>query len=253
MQYNIVQHVLREKQLGTSEGFLGFEAQGKPNFSPRKWIDDNGWHIIKVHHFGEPLKELSDTEGMRVCYIYRDLRDVAVSAISKWNYGEKELVAALDDAVEVYNFVCNLRQALMQKYEELSVDLSGGISEIGRFLNIPMSLDEISNLAQVYSIETTIKRTEEMRNRKYFQSRIVLRRIARRIFGVRLAKRAKRALKVGGVYDPDFLWHPDHISKRRGAIGVWRTELDDHLCKMIVTRYGAWLEANGYLDSSEVF
>jgi hypothetical protein len=252
LQYNVVRHILEHKQLGIAEGFLGLKAQAAHQFTPRKWMEDRAWHAIKVHHFGEQLKQNANSEGIRICYIYRDLRDVAVSALTKWRYGEKELFAALDDAVEVYNFVYHLPCVLMQRYEKFSIDLSQGIREIGKSLNVGMSSSEAIHLAEFYSIETTMKRTEELRDSKSFQLRMVLRVMARKVFGAKLARRLKDLLRISGVYDQKLLWHPDHISKSRGAIGVWRSELDKELCKMIIKRYGGWLERNGYLDSDGI-
>ncbi|MAE32416.1 MAG: hypothetical protein CMO43_12650 [Verrucomicrobiales bacterium] len=61
-------------------------------------------YVVKQHDVWPGLIERvqRNEPGIRVCYIYRDLRDVAVSMQNKWSRTWEALLQALDEAVTAY-------------------------------------------------------------------------------------------------------------------------------------------------------
>ena len=57
----------------------------------------------------------------------------------------------------------------------------------------------------------------------------------------------RRSLRDALIFQDDrTLLHPDHISKSKGAVGVWRKELTEEEIRIISNRYENWLRETDF-------
>ena len=87
---------------------------------------------------------------MRICYIHRDLRDVAVSLREMQGAEDDRIVGVLDDAVLAYNELRPVRDSpyvLWQRYEDVVADVRGATEEIARFLKLEVPSNIIDEIA----------------------------------------------------------------------------------------------------------
>ena len=77
--------------------------------------------------------------GIRISYIYRDIRDVAVSLIEKEGPGDERILGKLGDALTVYDELRTVRDSphvLGQRYEDVVADRDAATREAADFLGL---------------------------------------------------------------------------------------------------------------------
>jgi len=79
---------------------------------------------------------------VKICYIYRDLRDVAASLKKKEKVNGKALITSLDAAIAVYNKIKDIPNVLIQ-YENIVIDIAQAIKEVVLFLGLKASKSTI--------------------------------------------------------------------------------------------------------------
>ncbi|MBK8768597.1 MAG: sulfotransferase domain-containing protein, partial [Burkholderiaceae bacterium] len=99
---------------------------------------------------GQPL---SFTEGSG-CYCYRDIRDVAVSALRKFGMTFDGLIASqwLDQAISDFRAWTNAPTVLVSCYENMIGDLRNEVLRISGFLGANLDNEETILLAKQFTI-----------------------------------------------------------------------------------------------------
>ena len=251
LQYNLARSLVERSGVGRGEGFLLGREDGFAR-ALAEWAQDSAHHVLKMHHIHAAVVGHVTAGRGRICYVYRDIRDVAVSAKRKWTYDEDRLLEALDHAVKVYYQLRAVEPVLWQRYEDLMRDLGPATAALAAFLGIDLPASEIEQIARecsIEAVETVADRYTAADHVVHFLNRC----------HARLPQRAKAILhrtgvwwllKRGGVlrpvYDPRTLLHPDHISPSKGAIGIWRTALSAEEIRLLSTRYAAWIRDAAY-------
>jgi hypothetical protein len=226
MQYNLARSLVAAAGAGGGEGF--FTEAELAAMGPRiaEWQSDSRYHIVKTHDVCEWL--LDAGEHTRICYIHRDLRDVAASIRRKWP--ERELMPSLDRAVDAYRRITAGADVLVQKYEDFALDPVGTAVELTRYLRLDLSPEAIRGAVEENSVERAAERAARIRRSP-----------------AALVSRIGRKLGVGrNHYDTESLLHDDHISETAGAVGVWRKVLTETESTEIEQRFGDWMRAAGY-------
>jgi hypothetical protein len=253
LQYNIARSIVEAVKLGKGEGWISPDRLEEKRSDIVVWAREKEIHIIKSHVIPRPFSELGNDGEVRFCYIYRDIRDVAVSAKNKWPSGRKELLEGLDKAVATYYEIQSLRFVLTQRYECVINDLFTMTREIADFLDLHPTDDLVHRVAEENSLEKAqtkaINTAHDLgKIMKSVLLRIGLRLRAQdfmRIIGIPISWR--RSLRDALIFQDDrTLLHPDHISKNRGSVGVWRKELTEEEISIISTRYKKWLQEAGF-------
>lgn len=253
LQYNLARGIVEAMQAGKGEGWISPDRLEEKRDEMMGWARDKEIHVIKSHVIPQCARELRDTGAVSFCYIYRDIRDVAVSAKNKWNYEGEKLFEVLDKAVATYYEIQTLRSVLMQRYERIINDLPATTHEIANFLGLQPTNDLVSRVAEENSLE---KAQRTAINTSHDFGKIVKSALMR--IGLRL--RIKDIMRVIGVpeswrrslrdalifQDDQTLLHPDHISKNKGAVGFWRKELAEEEIRVISIRYENWLRDAGF-------
>jgi hypothetical protein len=231
LQYNLARALVGKLGLGTGEGY--FESGEFSALEERlnQWVEDEAFHVVKMHALHPRVADMSTGGSMRVCYVYRDIRDVAASAKRIWGMRGPKLLQSLEEAIETFYEVTSIPNVLSQKYEDLVGDLAGAITELALFLGSEVPANVISSVVEECSVDSAKVLTDDMRRRPFVRLRGLLRRLG---------------FSAKAVYDRDTLLHPDHISKSRGESGIWRQILDQEESDTVSERYAGWLAKQGY-------
>lgn len=226
---------MEKNNLGVGEGYFEqVDEEKKPIFE--QWGDDDQYHVIKMHGIDPVIMEMVSRGKARILYIYRDIRDVAVSAKSIFHLNdENELLRALDTSLETFNKLKSVNGILWQRYESVMADLPGAVKELAKYANIQVAEEVINDIANSCSMENVVLDSK-------YQRMTAFSWILRIVSKLRL---------ISKNYDSDKLLHPGHISKNKGAVGQWRTELNAHEISTITERYKTWLQDEGYIEKGE--
>lgn len=249
LQYNIVRLLIEKMGLGKGEGYF-LPTQIKDTEKNKlfiEWCTSLELHVVKTHNGGllsAELDKFAKPGTIKILYIYRDVRDVAVSLMRKENCGLEKVIDNLDNAINVYNDVVTRPNVFVQKYEEIMHDLISCVQEVGGFLEIYPSKEILNEVVQECSMSAVEEIVKTPQKRVKFKLRNFVKRLGLPVYYLLRIKE--------GDYDESSLFHPDHISKDKGAIGVWKNVLNEKEKKKINTRYETWLSNNGYLTNEDL-
>ena len=244
LQYNIVRSIIEKTKLGEAHGYFDNQEYILPDNLFIKWLNDKYYHVIKMHDIHPKTIEYKNNPNMKICYIYRDIRDVAASAKNIWGSEGERLYSSLDKAINIYYVLKTFPNVIFQKYEEVIFDLSKSIKEILQFLNIDPELTLINEVLR----ECTLEKMERIARSPRLILAYKIKNIIRPLIPSKFKPFLKRVTNYkGAIIDRKTHLHPYHISKYKGRPGIWRTVLSDEEIKVISKRYRNWLVENKYL------
>ena len=217
LQYNIVKEILEKSNSGMA---LGYAESGEIEKLIKKNKDNNGYFVIKVHDFFPLAEELLNEGKAKIIFSYRDIRDIIVSSMYKWNLGNFDITYN-------YNYVNILKQSYYKwttlkdvyssAYEDIIKDLQKEVSEICNYLNIILSKNDIKEIADQVSFEK--QKSYLKQNKKFIKTPF-------------------------GEMDSDTLLHKNHL--RSGKIKQWETELNKFQIATIQRDWKEWILKNNY-------
>ena len=186
-------------------------------------IKSHGLKVFKAHVCTPALASAARAENSKVIYCYRDIRDVALSAMRKFNLSFDELIDAgwLDQAITDFRAWTTVQNVLVSRYEEMVLDLEVEVSRLAIFLGLNIEPDELKTLAQQFDIPAQLQRIHALKH-----------------------KFRKRAKGSDIFFDEVELLHHNHIHK--GEIGGWRHYLSAQQKDILTDRYHEWLCSMGY-------
>lgn len=184
---------------------------------------DAGLKVFKAHVCTLTLAKIAQAGGAKVVYCYRDIRDVAVSAMRKFDMSFDALVDAgwLDQAIADYYAWTNMPNVLVSRYEKMICDLGQEALRIAEFLGLNADIEALSILAEQYVIPAQQQRIDTLKQR----------------YGQGIDGRDI-------VFDEVELLHHNHIHK--GEVGGWRDQLSPLQQRFLTERYKEWLLSLGY-------
>lgn len=179
---------------------------------------DAGLKVFKAHVCTSTLAKIAQASDTKVIYCYRDIRDVAVSAMRKFDMPLDALVDAgwLDQAITDYYAWTSMPNVQVSRYEEMICDLAQEAARIADFLELKVESEALSILAEQYDIPAQRQRIDALKQR-YGQS----------------------INDSDIVFDEVELLHYNHIHK--GEIGGWRLLLSPLQQSFLTERYRQWL------------
>lgn len=189
----------------------------------------NHWKVFKSHICTEKMaREFKRNNAMGV-YIYRDLRDVFVSTMRKYNLSFDDLFARglLQDCVRQYRLWTALPRVLVSKYEEMMAGMQTEVARIARHLGIAIDAETCARIAAEHSVEKQKERIEQARRSGNLRKGV-----------------------ADSLFDPQTNLHVNHIQS--GAPGGWRQILTRDQISRIEAEFGEWLAAHGYPLSCEL-
>jgi hypothetical protein len=162
--------------------------------------------------------------GAKGLYVFRDLRDVATSTITKYGV----TFAQLWDSRFLHRCLANERRwtalpgVLVSQYEEMVADLTTEVGRIADHLGLTVSRTRCAEVAADYGLERQRARIVEARR------------------GGRLLRQGF----LGAQFDPYTNLHTDHIAT--GRVGTWQSCLSLTEVAVIEDWARHWLRAHGY-------
>jgi len=186
----------------------------------------SGLIVVKAHLLTPAMEDLLIDRRALSIGCYRDIRDVAVSIMRKWNVTFEELVANrwLDRAIEMLESWSLHPRHLLSKYEDVRDNPAREVLRIASHLSIDCSDRLAVDLADAFSIEQQRRR-------------------------VQIIAEKKASLNIEGDYwDKESLLHHNHLFS--GGSGDWKNMLTQQQVKILESRHRDWLLAKGYCLSS---
>jgi hypothetical protein len=242
LQYNVVCNLVEAAGVGVARG--GVEHAGGEVPDLHRVASTSMMDVYKSHTMLAGVLEwvTRGAEGIRISYIYRDIRDVAVSLIEKEGPGDERILGKLGDALTVYDELRTVRDSphvLWQRYEDVVADRDAATREAADFLGLDIPPAIFDQIVEDSSIESARRVMGHMRRVVETQIGTVAPDEVRRI---------RRGMRHGTyiAVDPMTLIHWNHVSRHGGASGVWRTELPAPLLEAIMERHADWLADAGY-------
>lgn len=246
-QYNLVSSLVEDNAVAVRHGQVDLKADWLSNPDLAGWArDEKVFHVIKDHiedcpHLGSRELEMVRAGRIKICYIHRDIRDVAASAKEVWRLDTTTLWDRLDRAVTTYDLLRDTPGVLRQRYEEVTVDVGRAVREIARFLGLEPTAASVESIVQRCSLEAMDVFSRSKRFVLYHTLRNAV---------VRAVPAAQRfgwpALLVPLRFDRRTLVGGQHISSTRGSAGAWRAKLTPEEQDLITARYRAYLLRAGY-------
>lgn len=252
LQYNLVRGLIEKSHLGEGVGYFTVDQLNAMEREVEEWKNSQKLYIIKSHQLLPGVLELVEQNVARICYSFRDVRQVATSAIYKWGWDFDTLVDSLDDAIKTFDELSLVqRGVLTQRYENIVSNVENEVRHIVSFLNITVSDQVIDEVINENSLEAVLKKTA-MVDPSATSPKASLRHTWSLFRGV-LGKIGGGGVDPGepvknrrhaNRYDARTLLHSNHV-----------TDLSTEQRNLLITheqfqfiddRYSDWLQAQGY-------
>lgn len=215
LQTNLVAAILDESppRLVDARSFSRLLAEHLPTDRPL---------VLKTHKFDEAYRPQLAARRIKVCYVYRDLRDVVVSAANKYERSCGEILAGgmLNQLHREFQQWTGVGDVYVARYEDMMADLPAEIRRLANYLGCTLTAPRVSEIALRYSLG------EVRRQQAAFDFD------------------AAGAGAGADRFNPSTLVHRNHIHS--GAEGQWRDRLGFAERAVIEAHSGAWLMAHGY-------
>jgi hypothetical protein len=220
LQYQLASSIAEHARIGHR---LKYVPESDFEILLNRHQEDTGLKIVKVHVCTLTLEKLAKKSDTKVIYCHRDIRDVAVSAMRKFDMSFDALIDAgwLDQAIIDYYAWTNMPNVLVSRYDEMICNLKKEMSRISIFLGLTVNSDVLSELSDGFEIPIQKHRIEALKRRHGHvidDSEI--------------------------VFDEIELLHHNHIYK--GEVDGWRQLLSPLQQSFLTERYSQWLRTLGY-------
>ena len=258
LQYNLVLSLINKTGAGKAERVIAAAEFDSMSEQFEEWGRDESLHVIKSHELLPHTEEMLAKGTLRVCYIYRDIRDVAGSVRNKFGREGAELMRILDEAVELYYEIAKMNNVLIQRYENVIDNLPGAAREIAEYLGIEANDDLIAEVARDNSVEKSKEAAQATSRNLYVKVKSCALRMGKALrvknlmhkLGMSKARLARIKMSMAPV-DSRTLFHAGHISKHKGSAGSWRREMTKDEIEEIGTRFKKWLQDTNYTCCGE--
>jgi len=221
LQFQIIAHLVEEAGLGKRLGWTP-----PPRFPEvrEQYTDYPGWKVFKVHVCTRPMRAEFNRGNASGVYIFRDIRDVMVSAMRRQSKSFEQLWQENYIGVCLRNFYkwTRLPGVLVSKYEQMILDVPAEVSRIAAHLGIAIDDATCEKVAAEYAITKQKERIE--------------------LFRSALAPEYQSGQDP--IFDAVTLLHINHIHS--GQTGEWKLVLSPSQISLIEGEARDWLVTNGY-------
>ncbi len=220
LQYQIAAHLVEERHLGQRVGWCKPEDFGGLR---SEHAGEAGWKVFKTHVCTAEMVSVFDEGDAAGIYVYRDLRDVFVSAIKKYRTTFRALWSSgyLEVLLMNHEGWTRLPNMLVSRYERMIVDLPEEVHRIATHMQIETNRRQCEQVAVQYTLEQQV------------------RRIQRAVESGNL-----RSGFLNSRYDPHSMLHSDHFGAGGRPDEV--STLSMMQVALIESRAAAWLLEHGY-------
>lgn len=245
LQYNLVRGVVEKMDIGTGEGFFTPKQSQEMTNTFLQWANDNKFHVIKTQAIPSDISRLLDTNKTKICYTYRDLRDVAASFERRFKCKGKELFETLDNIINEYYTVQQLNNLISIKYEDMAGNIEETARNMAESLYLSPSQEIINAVAQEFSLKNARKKIQRFELRYKIED--TLDHILKKLRISQLVKILSKKIGIkytAPYFDPKTLMHADHIAPENSTRENY---LSQEQIEYITLTYRDWLAECGYL------
>jgi hypothetical protein len=184
---------------------------------------DRQTKVIKAHRCTTAHHALALQQQAKVVYTYRDIRDVAVSAMKKFDKTLYEIIDSywLEQALADYRKWTSVPDVLISKYENMVANIAQEAERINQFTGAHLAGQTVQEIAADFTLERQRQRIAEFR---------------------RGLNRPVDAAEI--VFHPIEQLHHNHIDD--GAVGKWQDQLSATEIFYLDSKFGDWLLETGY-------
>lgn len=249
LQYNLVRSLVEKMAVGEGKGWFTYEQLNSMQGQLEKWSQEDFFYVIKSHAMIPDSDRMTAAGVMKICYTYRDIRDVAVSIKRKFQEEGEAMLKLLDKSTKTYFRLKELDGVIWQQYETMIGDLEQTARDLAYCLELDPSEEIIHTVATECSLDNTKKEIAKLRFRLKVKNKVY--NLLRRLHADQLVA------SMAQIVAPEFSWrsqkydqtnllHTDHISSNSGAVGLWQNSLSQQEIELLTQRYGHWLTDAGY-------
>ena len=220
LQYQLAAEIVELAGVGRRMGWIDskciHQIQNRHN-------RDECFIIAKCHNYFKEVGDIFSRGEAKAIYVYRDLRDVIVSLMNKFDQSFWQIVKEgyIETILKAFYDWTRFENILVSRYEIMIIDLSREVAKIADYLGVVLDDSVTRQLTEKYSIDQQIKRIQSF---DYEHS------------GTRL--------RTGDMLDPATLLHANHIFS--GSSGQWESALTKIQICLIEDKAYQWLVEVGY-------
>lgn len=221
LQFQITAQLVEAAGLGKRVEWVRPELFGKLR---KAHAADPGWKVFKMHVCTDKMANEFHQQNAMGVYVYRDLRDVMVSMMRKYNIAFEALLDGgfVDDCLLHYQRWTSLPRVLVSKYETMMANLVDEVARIASHLGVALRADQYRQIAAEHSMAQQKQRIEAAKN----------------------DGNLRRGVVDSVRFDPHTNLHTNHIHE--GEIGGWKNALSREQIARLEAHAGDWLQARGY-------
>lgn len=234
LQYNVCKELLGDR-LAIDYGWVPAPRLAK-GFQPAWGGDDGGHSVLKCHQLPGWVDDVAGSAELRIVSTYRDLRDVAASAMEfEPDRSFDKILEVLEMTVREVTRLEGLGTCLIQRYETMTSNLESAVREIGSYLDCPATDDEVKNIVERWNVQAAKKRATQANLASERRRRPRLR-----------FRRSDKDTGSAKQWDSETLLRPTHISTSEGRPGRFEGILSRDETGLIERRFGEWLREHAY-------
>lgn len=226
LQSNIAKFILENSNAGEREEW-SIDWQ-KDLINLQKMIEDEKVYLLKTHWVTDDVLKMAGKHPDKVSFLvsYRDVRDVAVSMMIKFDYSFDKAVNRIELAIQnIERIRLTDCRVLEQTYHTLRYELESAVMDVNEFLLTDLNADSLEKIVSELDIE-----------KAYIKSR--MKKIP--FEGVR--RKLAFLFKTKFPYaDSEMMLHANHVSEHKGETGVWRSQLNQEQVTMMENKFEAWI------------
>ncbi|MCG3119041.1 MAG: hypothetical protein ALAOOOJD_01369 [bacterium] len=221
LQFQITAQLVEAAGLGKRVEWVKPELFGKLR---KALADEPGWKVFKMHVCTDKMADEFHRQNAMGVYVYRDLRDVMVSMIRKYDTTFETLLDGgfVDDCLLHYQRWTSLPRVLVSKYETMMADLANEVERIAAHLGITLRAEQYRQIAAEHNMAQQKQRIEAAKK----------------------DGNLRRGVVDSVRFDPYTNLHTNHIHE--GEIGGWQAALAPEQVARLEAQAGNWLRAHGY-------
>lgn len=221
VQYQIVCEIIESLGLGMTIGWVQVPNKELLDSLENAAFRKDKFLVIKSHNFSPQIKTLVEAGKVKVVYVYRDLRDVAVSLANKFAKSTDDAISRLSIQLNNYYLWNSIDTIMVSRYENMVTDLYSEVIKIANYLEVEVNED----LARSISSKLELSQQQEK---------------------IKLLNPNSPVLKSSGndVYDPVSQLHNNHINS--GKWGQWKESLSKDQIEFIENWAFSWFVDRDY-------
>lgn len=214
LQYQLAKAIVEQSKCGIA---IGWQIhQNWPDLQ-KQYGQNNGYAVLKTHHFIEDYIRIP----YKVLYIYRDVRDVVVSLMNKYDFSFERAMQEVPAILNDHYAWMDISDIYISKYE---CDVFSPVWEaiqIDQYLGTGLSDAKLKAIGAQHTLAN---------QEKY----------------IRHFNWTHDAIGAGKTMrDPETQLHQNHIQS--GRVGQWRTKLTHYQAKGIEAIAGDYLREYDYI------